>query len=83
MARAMFVDPSGKGHVLYPGDYLGRAELVRIGATGHEYQLNWRVDRIREGDVVLLREDPAQPQIPPATRVIPLRPEGDKTLPLD
>ena len=83
VARAMFVDGKGKGHVLYRGDYLGRPELVRVGATGPEYQLNWRVDRIREGDVVLLREDPAQPQVPPATRVVPLRPEGDKFAPLD
>jgi hypothetical protein len=28
--------------------------------------------------VVLIREDPAQPAIPPATRVIPLHPEKDK-----
>ncbi len=83
VGRVMFVDSKGKGHVLYRGDYLGRPELVRVGATGQEYQLNWRIDRIREGDVVLLREDPAQPQVPPATRVIPLRPEGDKFEPLD
>jgi type IV pilus assembly protein PilP len=48
------------------------------GSNGPEYQLNWRVDRIREGDVVLIREDPAQPAIPPATRVIQLHPESDK-----
>jgi type IV pilus assembly protein PilP len=82
-ARAMFVDARGKGHVLHPGDYFGRPESVRVGATGPEYQVNWRVDRIREGDVVLLREDPAQPQVAAVTRVIPLRPEGDKVEPLD
>ncbi|MBK6693190.1 MAG: pilus assembly protein PilP [Myxococcales bacterium] len=75
--RAMFVDPGGKGWVLKRGDYLGRADLVHVGGTnGTDYQLNWRVDKIRDGDVVLLREDPAQPSIPPATRVLPLRPEG-------
>jgi type IV pilus assembly protein PilP len=78
-ARAMFVDPSGKGTVVYRGTFICRPEAVHVGGSnGPEYQLNWRVDRIREGDVVIIREDPAQPAIPPATRVIPLHPEGDK-----
>jgi type IV pilus assembly protein PilP len=78
-ARAMFVDPSGKGTVVYKGSFVCRPEVVHIGGTnGPEYQLNWRVDRIREADVVLIREDPAQPAIPPATRVIPLHPESEK-----
>lgn len=77
--RAMFVDPSGKGTVVYKGTFICRSETVRIGSgLGQEYQLNWRVDRIRDGDVVLIREDPAQPQIPAATRVIPLHPESEK-----
>lgn len=77
--RAMFVDPSGKGTVVYKGTFICRPEVVHLGGSnGPEYQLNWRVDRIREGDVVLIREDPAQPAIPPATRVIPLHPEADK-----
>jgi type IV pilus assembly protein PilP len=77
--RAMFVDPSGKGTVVYKGSFVCRPEVVHIGGSnGPEYQLNWRVDRIRDGDVVLIREDPAQPAIPAATRVIPLHPEGDK-----
>jgi type IV pilus assembly protein PilP len=78
-ARAMFVDPSGRGTVVYRGSFVCRPEVVHIGGSnGPEYQLNWRVDRIREGDVVLIREDPAQPAIPPATRVIPLHPEAEK-----
>jgi type IV pilus assembly protein PilP len=78
-ARAMFLDPTGKGTVVYKGTFICRPEVVHIGGSnGPEYQLNWRVDRIREGDVVLIREDPAQPAIPPATRVIPLHPEADK-----
>lgn len=77
--RAMFIDPSGKGTVVYKGTFICRPEVVHIGGSnGPEYQLNWRVDRIRDGDVVLIREDPAQPAIPPATRVIPLHPEQDK-----
>src|SRR6185312_16309678 len=64
-ARAMFIDPSGKGTVVYKGSFVCRPEVVHIGGSnGPEYQLNWRVDRIREGDVVLIREDPAQPAIP-------------------
>ena len=74
--RAMVVDPTGKGWVLKRGDYVGRPDVVHTGGTnGADYQLNWRVDRVRDGDVVLIREDPAQPGIPPATRVIPIRQE--------
>jgi type IV pilus assembly protein PilP len=77
--RAMFVDPTGKGTVVYKGTFVCRPEVVHIGGSnGPEYQLNWRIDRIRDTDVVLIREDPAQPTIPPATRVIPLHPEADK-----
>ena len=78
-ARAMFVDPTGKGTVVYKGSFVCRADVVHLGGSnGPEYQLNWRVDRIREADVVLIREDPAQPAIPAATRVIPLHPENEK-----
>jgi type IV pilus assembly protein PilP len=78
-SSAMFVDPSGKGTVVYRGTFVCRPEVVHIGGSnGPEYQLNWRVDRIRPGDVVLIREDPAQPAIPPATRVVPLHPEAEK-----
>ncbi len=74
--RAMVIDPGGKGWVLKRGDFVGRPEVVHIGgANGADYQLNWRVDRVRDGDLVFLREDPAQPGIPPATRVVTLHPE--------
>lgn len=80
--RAMFIDPTGKGTVVYRGTFVCRSEVVHIGGSnGPEYQLNWRIDRIREGDVVLIREDPAQPAIPPATRIVPLHPESDKEAP--
>jgi type IV pilus assembly protein PilP len=79
-ARAMLVDPSGKGHVVHRGDFVGRADLVQLGGQqGSTYQLNWRLDRIRDGDVVLVREDPNNPDVPAATKVIPLRPEGLET----
>lgn len=78
-SSAMFVDPNGRGTVVYRGTFICRPEVVHIGGSnGPEYQLNWRVDRIRQGDVVLIREDPAQPAIPPATRVVPLHPETEK-----
>lgn len=77
-ARAMFMPPNGMGTLVFRGDYVGRAEIVHVGgANGPEYQLNWRIDKIRDGDVVLIREDRAQPQIPPATRVILLHPESN------
>jgi type IV pilus assembly protein PilP len=80
-ARAMLVDPTGIGHVLTRGQFVGRPEVVQAGTQGGAaYEINWRVDRIREGDVVLIREDPANPDVPSATKVIPLRPEGEVTV---
>ena len=78
-ARAMLVDPTGKGHVVHRGDFIGRADVVQLaGQTGAStYQLNWRLDRIRDKDVVLVREDPNNPDVPAATKVISLRPEED------
>jgi type IV pilus assembly protein PilP len=76
--RAMLLDPTGTGWVIKRGDYLGRPDTVHTGGTnGTDYQLNWRVDRVRDGDIVLSREDRAL-NAPPATRVIPLHPEADK-----
>lgn len=76
--RAMVVDPGGKGWVIKRGDWVGRPETVHIGgANGSDYSLNWRVEKVRDGDIVFSREDPAQPGIPPAQRVIQLRPDTD------
>jgi type IV pilus assembly protein PilP len=72
--RAMLVDPSGRGWVVTKGQFIGRAEVVHAGGPGGvDYELNWRVDRIRESDLVLVREDPAHADVPPSTRVIALR----------
>jgi type IV pilus assembly protein PilP len=80
--RAMFIDPEGKGHIVTLGQLIGRSELVKAGgAGGAEYDLNWRVDRIREGDVVFVRENPGRANVPTATRVVALRPEGDSDKP--
>jgi type IV pilus assembly protein PilP len=77
--RAMLVDPSGKGWVIKRGDWVGRPDVVHIGgANGTDYQINWRVNKVRDGDIVFTREDPAQPGIPPASRVIALRAESEQ-----
>lgn len=76
-AKAMLIDPTGKGHVIQRGQFVGRADVVQgAGRSGATYEVNWRVDRIRDGDVVLVREDPTNPDVPTLSRVIPLRPEG-------
>ncbi len=76
--RAMVVDPGGKGWVIKRGDWVGRPEVVHIGgANGADYQINWRVEKVRDGDIVFTREDPAQPGIPPASRVIALRTDSE------
>lgn len=84
--RAMLVDPTGKGWVVTRGEFIGRAEIVHAaGPGGADYEVNWRVDRIREGDIVLVREDASRSDLPSATRVIPLRTpqEEEQLLPLD
>jgi type IV pilus assembly protein PilP len=74
-AKAMLVDPTGQGQVVHRGDFLGKAERVQIENADAEFELNWRIERIREADLVLVREDPSNPDVPSATRVIALRPE--------
>jgi len=80
-ARALFTDPTGLGWVLKVGDYVGKPEIVHTGGpSGADVAINWRVDRIRESDVVFVREDPAHPEIAPVTRVVALFPTDDKSL---
>jgi type IV pilus assembly protein PilP len=72
--RAMLLDPTGRGWVVTKGQFIGRAEVVHAGGPGGvDYELNWKIDRIRDNDVVLVREDPAHTEIAAATRVILLR----------
>jgi len=71
--RAMFLDQSGVGYAVERGDYIGRGETIQTGGEdGISVVLNWRVDRIRDGEVVLTREDPTAPNRPPLTRVLAL-----------
>lgn len=76
--RAMLVDPAGVGHVVSRGQFIGRPAVVQpANGTGAAYEVNWRIDRIRDGDIVLIREDPSNPDVPSATRVIALRSDKD------
>jgi type IV pilus assembly protein PilP len=75
--RALLVDPTGKGHIIQRGQFVGRAEIVQGGASGADYEINWRVERIRDTDIVLVRDDPSNPDVPSATRIVPLRSEAD------
>jgi type IV pilus assembly protein PilP len=79
--RAMLTDTAQVGHVIRRGDYIGRPEVVQTGGSeGMPVTLNWRVDRIRPGSVVLTREDPTSPDKPPLTRVMPLHEGGGAPL---
>jgi len=74
--QAMLVDPLGVGHVVQRGDYVGRPEVIQTGdVQGLAVPLNWRVDRIRANEVVLIREDQTGRQ--PLTRVLPLYDEEE------
>jgi type IV pilus assembly protein PilP len=71
--RAMFLDGAGVGYAVERGDYIGRGDTIQTGGEdGISVVLNWRVDRIRDGEVVLTREDPTAPNRPPLTRVLVL-----------
>ena len=73
--RALLVDPTGKGHIIIRGQFVGRAETVQGGTSGADYEINWRVERIRDTDIVFVRDDPNNPDVPSATRIVALRPE--------
>ncbi len=69
--RAMLVDPRGKGWVVTRGELLGRAEVIHDSEGDH--RVSWRVDRIRESEVVLVREDATHSGVPSSTKVLALR----------
>lgn len=77
---AMLLDPTGRGHTVKRGQFVGKPEIVQLPGqrgAGAAYEIYWRVDRIRDGDVVFVREDPQNPDVPGATKVVPLRVEGE------
>ena len=72
--KAMLVDTKGVGYVVQRGDYIGKAKVFQ--STGSvAMTLNWRVDRIRENEVVLTRQDPSDLGRPPLSRIISMREE--------
>jgi hypothetical protein len=67
--KAMLTAPDGVGYVVQRGDYLGKPKVLQ--ATGSvPVTLNWRVDRIREHEVVLTRQDPTDASHTPMSRII-------------
>lgn len=77
--KAMLLDASSVGYVVERGDYLGRPKLVQ--ATGNvSMTINWRVDRIRENEVVLTQQDPGDPSRVALTKIIPLNDESASRL---
>ncbi len=71
--RVLVSDPTGLGWILRVGDFVARPEVIQSGGTGTtDVAVNWRVDRIRDNDVVFIREDPSRPDVPPTTRVLSL-----------
>ena len=72
--KAMLTDSSGVGYVVQRGDYIGRPKVFQT--TGSvAMTLNWRVDRIRDNEVVLTRQDPSDPSRLPLSRIISMRDE--------
>ena len=76
--KAMLYGSDRIGHVVERGVYLGAPEIVQA-SENVAMTLNWRVHRIRDNEVVLIREDPTDPTRPALTKVITLRKEDDES----
>jgi hypothetical protein len=72
--KAMLIDSLGVGYVVERGDFVGRGKVLQASGSV-QMVLNWRVDRIRENEVVLTRADATDPSRPPLTRIITMREE--------
>jgi type IV pilus assembly protein PilP len=76
--RVLVADPTGLGWILRVGDFVAKPEVLQSGGTGaSDVAVNWRLDRIRDNDVVFVREDPSRPDVPPTTRVLSLHSEDE------
>ena len=72
--KAMLVDGRNVGYVVQRGDYVGRPKVFQT--TGSvAMTLNWRVDRIRDDEIVLTQQDPSDPGRPPLSRIIGMHSE--------
>lgn len=72
--KAMLVDAQQVGYVVQRGDYIGKPKVFQ-SAGSVAMTMNWRVDRIRENEVVLTRQDPSDLGRPPISRIISMRDE--------
>ncbi len=72
---AMIEDPTGVGHIIHRGNYVGKGETLRRVSTGEEIQIFWKVVRIREDAIVFEREDPFSPDEATITKILPLEPK--------
>jgi hypothetical protein len=72
--KAMLIDAMGVGYVVERGDYVGRGKVLQTAGTV-QIVMHWRVDRIRENEVVLTRADATDPTRPPLTRIVAMRDE--------
>jgi hypothetical protein len=72
---AMVEDPSGVGHIVHRGNYVGKGETVRRVTTGEEIQIFWKVARIREDAIVFEREDPFSATEATVTKILTLEPQ--------
>lgn len=71
--RALINDPTGLGWVVKVGDFVGKPEILHRSGTSADITVNWRVDRIRDNDVIFVREDPSRPNVQPTTRTLVMR----------
>lgn len=72
--KAMLTDTHNVGYVVQRGDYVGRPKVFQT--TGSvAMTLNWRVERIRDNEVVLTRQDPSEQGRPPLSRIISMHDE--------
>jgi len=67
--KAMLVDGRNVGYVVQRGDYIGRPRVFQSSGSV-AVTLNWRVDRIRDDEIVLTQQDPSDPGRPPLSRII-------------
>jgi Tfp pilus assembly protein PilP len=72
--KAMLVDGRNVGYVVQRGDYVGRPKVFQ-SAGNVAMTLNWRVDRIRDDEIVLTQQDPSDPGRPPLSRIIGMHSE--------
>jgi type IV pilus assembly protein PilP len=72
--KAMLTDKHNVGYVVQRGDYIGRPKVIQ--STGNvTITVNWRVDRLRETELVLTLQDPQDLSRPPLSRIIGMRDE--------